>query len=575
MTICLPDGWRIACFFRKDNLMKVTITLNRGCNLNCSWCYASKTGFKKELDMGEDVFKKILSFCEEAKAKSVCLIGGEPTIYPKIHDVIRALKEKSMYFSIVSNGLIFKSVEEVKRFKDSGLEHITISVKSYDKETYNAVTGKDSFDDVIAALRNLVENGIDVAASYVLSEESIVGIKEMVEKVSSTGCAKFFFSFYRGTDENDNISSVSDRVSFIRRVEDLHSWMINNIPNLKMVFLDPLCLFDDYFIDGNIENLGWPCYVHGSSDVVFDSLGNVIPCNTLYDVTICKIGKDFNSYEEYLSLDKPDYKKLRGLPSLKCKECQYFERCKGKCVCNWINHSFPTLEEYKSLDNYFVDETSKTMRNARLNKIISEIMCFDPKNYVAKNEDCKLILGIEPYKNAYTNQLSGIVGNNVYANYFNGNTAFFPGSTGKYTSSFVNVMSLLIGSYDSSLYIINYLHKAGKLQNLCHYLMSKGIYLANASDLAVATASNISKLVDSCSEVLVCGLNRSDSNGKAIISKLKTSTKTRSIKIMHPSSNNTNKPGFFEAWYFHDDNSKALREINKGMKAKLCDFILK
>ena len=185
MTICLPGGWRIACFFRKDNLMKVTITLNRGCNLNCSWCYASKTGFKKELDMEEDVFKKILSFCEEAKAKSVCLIGGEPTIYPKIHDVIRALKEKSMYFSIVSNGLIFKSVEEVKRFKDSGLEHIPISVKPYDKETYNAVTGKDSFDDVMTALRNLVENGIDVAASYVLSKESIVGIKEMVEKVKS------------------------------------------------------------------------------------------------------------------------------------------------------------------------------------------------------------------------------------------------------------------------------------------------------------------------------------------------------------------------------------------------------
>ena len=64
----------------------VWLTLNRKCNNNCSWCYAQRAE-KEEMD-----FKKAKMCIGNLAAlgiKNIVLIGGEPTIYPQIIEIIQ------------------------------------------------------------------------------------------------------------------------------------------------------------------------------------------------------------------------------------------------------------------------------------------------------------------------------------------------------------------------------------------------------------------------------------------------------------------------------------------------------
>ena len=64
------------------------LTLNHACNLNCKWCYAKDTGYLKSDDMSLDMAYDIIDICHDLSINHITLIGGEPTIYPHLFDVI-------------------------------------------------------------------------------------------------------------------------------------------------------------------------------------------------------------------------------------------------------------------------------------------------------------------------------------------------------------------------------------------------------------------------------------------------------------------------------------------------------
>lgn len=58
------------------------LTINRLCNLNCSWCYAKSIKASKRNDMSMETVDKAVQLFRKMPMESVILIGGEPTIHP-------------------------------------------------------------------------------------------------------------------------------------------------------------------------------------------------------------------------------------------------------------------------------------------------------------------------------------------------------------------------------------------------------------------------------------------------------------------------------------------------------------
>ncbi len=111
------------------NLRQVFLYLVDKCNLNCVQClYKLDIGFqveKKEIDF-EDAVKLISDF-KEMGAKKLTLMGGEPTLYKSLLELIKKSKELGYeYVRIDTNGQFNSSLLEKEEFKM--LDEITFSI---------------------------------------------------------------------------------------------------------------------------------------------------------------------------------------------------------------------------------------------------------------------------------------------------------------------------------------------------------------------------------------------------------------------------------------------------------------
>lgn len=78
----------------------VNISINTDCNGNCPYCFQQNYhGQNKYMELEE--FNKILDWCNGAK--TVRLLGGEPTLHPKLLDFIKELEHRNIQPVLLTN----------------------------------------------------------------------------------------------------------------------------------------------------------------------------------------------------------------------------------------------------------------------------------------------------------------------------------------------------------------------------------------------------------------------------------------------------------------------------------------
>ena len=100
---------------------------------------------------------------------------------------------------------------------------------------------------------------------------------------------------------------------------------------------------------------GWlatPCQIHLKNAVTFNTKMELLPCDMYIYQQLGKFGRDFSSYQEFLSLiENSKYSKtmesIRKLPSDECITCKHLDICYGGCPVLWKNYSFSALKEFK------------------------------------------------------------------------------------------------------------------------------------------------------------------------------------------------------------------------------------
>ncbi len=144
------------------------IDLTNRCNMNCPICFANanQAGFVYEPDF-ETVCKMLdtLRSEEPIKCTAVQFSGGEPTVYPRFIDAIRAAKERKFaQVQIATNGIVFaKEYDKLKAASQAGLNTIYLSFDGVSDDIYLQARDRKMFQtkkDVIANCRKLkIETG--------------------------------------------------------------------------------------------------------------------------------------------------------------------------------------------------------------------------------------------------------------------------------------------------------------------------------------------------------------------------------------------------------------------------------
>lgn len=335
-----------------------TVVLTRNCNLRCDFCYVKNAGYRESETIRFEKLKKIVDFCCDAKVKYIFFTGGEPLLYPYINDILEYIKEKEhpITTAVATNGILLEDFQFCKKIINNGLDYIDVSMKGRNSQAWMNVTGCDGYIKQQKAIKNLSLLQMDFTCSMVVTFENVYWLCDSVKTALENGAKQFSFTFVIDNDNNIDTNSLYIEnhnpfklvKAFISQMDQLNSitseWWIE--------YSFPLCVYTEKQLELLKGRIATPCQIHKKNAVTFDTQLNLLPCDMYFDTKIGKLGEDFISFEDFIEFrNKNPYKKIiediSSLPSEKCIDCQYLEKCFGGCPVLWNNYSFNELNAYK------------------------------------------------------------------------------------------------------------------------------------------------------------------------------------------------------------------------------------
>lgn len=298
-----------------DRLLSMEIEFSRICNFNCSYCYvADKSECSNELSRAE--IKNIILQAKELGARKIIILGGEPSIYPHLVEMLRFLGSHGLAIELFTNGtgiddaLATILAEEQVR--------VALKMNSRDSRQQDFLAGKKGAHAIISrALAALQRAGypaekLFLAVSTVICRQNIEELPAMWRWLRRENIEPYFevITPQANALENDwlhvgghELKELFTQLSIIDREEFNRQWE----PQPPLV--------------------GNKCMRHQVSCVV-TATGNVMPC---VGVTIALDNIRNNSLAEILRNSEVinNLKNFRQMIKGECHDCEKSDECYG------------------------------------------------------------------------------------------------------------------------------------------------------------------------------------------------------------------------------------------------------
>ncbi len=320
------------------------LTINRNCNLHCQWCYQRKLANSTQ-KMGKQLAFQLIDLLACLPVKFVVLMGGEPTLHPDFFEIVEYIKGKGLVANVVSNSILFADGTFVSYAETAGLHSVTTSLKGSSDEEYFKSAGLGAFSSVRKAIENLEASKLRHRVSVTISSSIIVNWQRMIGFIRNCGAKDFIFSFEKPTILGNDIT-FDDKMmpckvaDFIEKV--LYPSLLDSGIKFKIEFVYPHCVFFDGFIE-KLETEGCAfggCVLLKQNGIVFDTEGQVLPCNHFVSQPLGKFGTDFNTPDEFLKWREVGMKQLFQIadcaPDERCIVCDKWSRCGAGCRIFWL-----------------------------------------------------------------------------------------------------------------------------------------------------------------------------------------------------------------------------------------------
>jgi len=107
-----------------------TIETNRTCNIQCRLCYTRDRSHVKTL---AEIEREIELALKKRNLQTMTLLGGEPTLHPRLPEVVASIKSRGLKCQILTNGVVFLHDDQdglLDRLIASGVDRILLHVDS-------------------------------------------------------------------------------------------------------------------------------------------------------------------------------------------------------------------------------------------------------------------------------------------------------------------------------------------------------------------------------------------------------------------------------------------------------------
>ena len=277
--------------------------------------------------------------------KKISIIGGEPTLWKPLIEFNRFCSEINMQTSLVTNAMKFGEDnfwEKYKQFPNTSSPWA--SIKAYDQSSLQNTCGVFNFEKVSLGIKRAIEL-FNCGVSFVYNSYYVDNLIDMTKFAIEMGAKSVRICPCTPTFVNDVVSDqymIETELFISNVVRDYQK--LSEITNNRLSFSMkmPLCLWPKEFIEELIrkKQMTSTCQVQKRSGIIFDTDGNVIMCNFLFDYPIGIYKKDFSDYNTLVELLNSEkilnyYEKINSYPSIKCIGCPIFNICSGGCPLRW------------------------------------------------------------------------------------------------------------------------------------------------------------------------------------------------------------------------------------------------
>ena len=281
------------------------LEVTEACNLKCVHCYEGECHKHKTKSLTIEQWKNIVDQLVEIKVKRIVIIGGEPSCYKNVDQLIEYCGKKDIPTTFFTNATMI-SDEIFNAIAENNID-VKVSIYGHNELVHDSVTQvKGSFDKMNRNIDRFIEKGVSVYPSVIIMKENEKYINDIKIFIENKGMVYKKYDVirdvYGGTQnihkpENDNII----KNSYYRKA------------NFKTSLND--------FLRNHYINTCW----YGK--IAIQENGNIIPCvfernisyGNILDFKLLDILKNKIVTENwFLPLEK----------IIVCKDCEYRYCCK-------------------------------------------------------------------------------------------------------------------------------------------------------------------------------------------------------------------------------------------------------
>jgi radical SAM protein with 4Fe4S-binding SPASM domain len=153
------------------------------------------------------------------------LTGGEPVLHPAFAEIVHAIEDRSIPFTLFTNGRWPHPDGLVRLLRNlASCEGLLVSLHGPDKATHEAFSGvPESFAETMSNIRRVADAGLDVATSFVINCHNWDRIAESLDLALSLGANHVVCNRFIGAPLPGVTPSQSQLRAAIATVESLRA----------------------------------------------------------------------------------------------------------------------------------------------------------------------------------------------------------------------------------------------------------------------------------------------------------------------------------------------------------------
>lgn len=180
---------------KNNRLLTMEIEFSLRCNFSCPYCYVPQHDCSKD-EMTPREIRDTLLQAGELGAGKIIILGGEPTIYPKINEMILFIRSLGMDVEMFTNGSGITPA--FAQFLSDNKVRVVVKMNTFDEALQDKLAGrKGAFEIIQSALANLKAVGypskdLFLAVSTVICRPNLQELPDFWRWLRDQGIEPYF-----------------------------------------------------------------------------------------------------------------------------------------------------------------------------------------------------------------------------------------------------------------------------------------------------------------------------------------------------------------------------------------------